>query len=45
MDEETHKHLFIAFCRKKGSGTGLGMAAARKIIEEHEGRITVRSRP
>ena len=44
MDKETLKNVFIPFYSKKSSGTGLGMAVARKIIEEHEGLITLKSR-
>jgi signal transduction histidine kinase/pSer/pThr/pTyr-binding forkhead associated (FHA) protein len=39
-------HLFELFHSTKGNrGTGLGLAVAKKIVEEHEGSITVRSAP
>ncbi len=39
-------HLFELFHSTKGNrGTGLGLAVARKIVEEHEGTITVQSKP
>ncbi len=38
--------IFDVFESTKGQGgTGLGLAAARKIIDEHNGRLTVSSRP
>ena len=38
------KHMFELFHSTKGNrGTGLGLAVAKKIVDEHEGVITVRS--
>ncbi len=40
------KHLFELFHSTKGNrGTGLGLAVAKKIVEEHEGSITAASTP
>lgn len=44
MDHETLENVFIPFYTKKSSGTGLGMAIAKKIIEGHKGEIQVKSR-
>jgi signal transduction histidine kinase len=40
------KHMFELFHSTKGNrGTGLGLAVAKKIVDEHEGSISVRSTP
>jgi signal transduction histidine kinase len=40
------KHMFELFHSTKGNrGTSLGLAVAKKIVDEHEGSITVKSTP
>jgi len=46
MDEEVIKKLFTSFFSTKGHrGTGLGLMVTRKLIEEHNGTIDVKSEP
>jgi len=45
MDPETLENIFVPFYSKKNTGTGLGMAIAKKIVDEHKGRIHVKSQP
>lgn len=43
MSAETVRRLFEPFYTTKSQGTGLGMSIARKIIEQHKGRLDVAS--
>ncbi|NLS93158.1 MAG: sensor histidine kinase [Planctomycetaceae bacterium] len=43
MSAETRAHIFDAFFSTKGSGSGLGLPTARKIIEAHGGSISLQS--
>ncbi|HUT25984.1 MAG TPA: ATP-binding protein [Sumerlaeia bacterium] len=46
IPEEVHERVFEPFFSTKGSrGTGLGLALARKTVEEHGGRLLLESRP
>jgi PAS domain S-box-containing protein len=47
MDDETREHCFDPLFTTKGpfKGTGMGLAAARRLAEESHGTITCRSTP
>jgi len=43
IPEHQLSHIFRPFFTTKGNGTGLGLSLARRIAEEHHGRIEVSS--
>jgi len=43
MSDETRARIFDLFYTTKETGTGLGMAIARAVVEQHGGRIEIRS--
>ncbi|MBI9088106.1 MAG: PAS domain-containing sensor histidine kinase [Desulfobacterium sp.] len=46
MNKTTLSNIFTIFFSSKGTqGTGLGLYIANKVIEQHRGEITVRSKP
>lgn len=44
MSEEQLRNVFEAFYTTKTHGLGLGMPYAKKVVEEHGGRVSVESR-
>jgi two-component system sensor histidine kinase HydH len=44
MDKETLENIFIPFYSKKNTGTGLGMAIVKKVVEGHQAKIHIESR-
>jgi signal transduction histidine kinase len=45
IPEEHIEHIFTPFFTTKEKGSGLGLAISNQIVQEHQGTITVESRP
>jgi signal transduction histidine kinase len=45
IDDETLSRVFEPFFSKKTKGTGLGLAVSRRIVEAHDGALTIESTP
>jgi PAS domain S-box-containing protein len=45
MDEKTANKIFNLYYSSKNTGTGIGLSVVQKIIQEHNGTVTVESEP
>jgi signal transduction histidine kinase len=45
MSQEELSKVFYPFYTTKERGTGLGLSIAYRIVEEHQGRLTIQSTP
>ena len=45
MDRETRRHIFDPFFSTKSDGTGLGLAVVKSVVESHQGKVAVYSKP
>lgn len=45
MDDATRESVFQPYFTTKAGGTGLGLPTARRIVEEHGGRVDLHSEP
>lgn len=45
ISPDDHANIFDPFCTSKQTGTGLGLFVCKRIIDNHEGAILVRSTP
>ncbi len=45
MSAEALEHCFDVYWSNKKGGTGLGLPTTKRIVEEHDGRITIVSEP
>jgi len=45
ITREVREHMFDVYYSTKKSGSGLGLATSKRIIDEHGGRISVHFEP